>query len=135
MYEKMGGLVMTNSEDSDKLDKIKFQTAIASRSCKYGVEKCIEDAKALFKKLQGAPNEPNPYVHSSSLFMAFFFNTFFNRIPKDLTSVVYCTALKHGGENEWYFLWNKYQQSNVASEKSSLLSVLACTREIWLLTK
>ncbi|XP_066254232.1 aminopeptidase N-like [Euwallacea similis] len=116
MYEKLGGLQMTKPEASDKLDKIKFQISVASRSCKYGVEKCIEDAKALFKKLQDSPD-------NSTL------------IPKDLSSIVYCTALTYGGEKEWNFLWQKYQRSNVASEKNSLLSVLGCTREIWLLNR
>ncbi|CAG9766839.1 unnamed protein product [Ceutorhynchus assimilis] len=116
MYEKMAGLVMSHDEEFDKLDKIKFQVMIASRSCKYGVEKCIEDSKSLFKKWQEAPNDPNP-------------------IPKDLAGVIYCTALKYGGENEWNFLWHKYKQSNVATEKSNLLNILGCTREIWLLNR
>lgn len=57
MYEKMGGLEMTNDEGFDKLDKIKFQVSIASRSCKYGVEKCIDDAQDLFEKWQKTPND------------------------------------------------------------------------------
>uniref|UniRef100_A0AAR5P193 ERAP1-like C-terminal domain-containing protein n=4 Tax=Dendroctonus ponderosae TaxID=77166 RepID=A0AAR5P193_DENPD len=116
IYEKLGGLAMANEENFDKLDKIKFQVLIVSRSCRYGVEKCIEDAKTMFNKWKSAPNDTNP-------------------VPKDLRSAVYCTALKNGGENEWNFLWNKYQQSNVATERNSLLNVLGCTREIWLLSR
>lgn len=116
VYEKLGRLQMPRQEDSDKLDKIRFHVAVAAKSCKFGVESCISDSKELFKKLESSPNEPNP-------------------IPKDLTSVVYCTALKYGGENEWNFLWNKFEHSNVATEKNNLLSVLGCTREIWLLSR
>lgn len=61
-------------------------------------------------------------------------NTFF-RISKDLQGVVYCTALKHGGEEEWEFLWEKYQMSNVATEKNTILNALGCTQEIWILNR
>ncbi|KAL1491457.1 hypothetical protein ABEB36_012054 [Hypothenemus hampei] len=116
MYEKLGGLKMIQNEaNSDKLDKIKFQSLIANRSCKYGVEKCIDDATTLFKQWQENPES--------------------NTIPKDLSGTIYCTALKYGGETEWNFLWQRYQQSNVATEKNSLLNVLGCTREVWLLNR
>ncbi|KAJ8967081.1 hypothetical protein NQ314_003093 [Rhamnusium bicolor] len=56
-------------------------------------------------------------------------------IPKDLRGVVYCTSLKHGGEDEWDFLWKKYQNSNVATEKNTILSALGCSSEIWILSR
>lgn len=59
----------------------------------------------------------------------------FVRIPKDLRGVVYCTTLKHGGEEEWEFLWKHYQNSNVATEKNTILSALGCTKEVPLLTR
>lgn len=46
--------------------------------------------------------------------------------------IVYCTAISRGDENEWNFLWQQYQKSNVATEKVLILSTLGCTRQIWL---
>ncbi|XP_050303200.1 aminopeptidase N-like [Anthonomus grandis grandis] len=115
MYKRIGGLEM-NPDQAEKLDKVKMQTRIAGKSCRYGVQECVDDALTLFKKLQANPDGPNP-------------------IQKDLTSIVYCTALRHGGEKEWNFLWEKYLKSNVASEKNRILGVLGCTKEAWLLNR
>lgn len=57
----------------------------------------------------------------------------YSSIPKNLRSVVYCNAIKTGGEKEWYFVWQQYLASNTATEKNAFLDALACTREIWLL--
>lgn len=62
-------------------------------------------------------------------------NIFCISIPVDLRSVVYCSAVKVGGEPTWEFLWKRYLAANVAAEKGKLLSALGCTREIWLLHK
>lgn len=58
-----------------------------------------------------------------------------NRVPLDLRSVVYCTAIRHGSDKEWQFLWERYTNSNVGTEKSLILSSLGCSREIWLLQR
>lgn len=52
-----------------------------------------------------------------------------------MRNVVYCTAIRHGGEKQWNFLWEQYKKSNVASEKSTMLDALGCTRELWLLNR
>ena len=52
------------------------------------------------------------------------------RIDVNMKNSVYCTAVANGGENEWDFAWNRYQASNVASEKNSLLGSMACTKEV-----
>lgn len=49
--------------------------------------------------------------------------------------IVYCSAVRNGGQREWDFLWNRYQKSNVATEKSSILGALGCTKEVWLLSR
>lgn len=114
IYEKLGGLEATVS-NPEKLDSIKLQQLIVSKACLFGVSNCIAHAKNLFQKLQDDPSE--------------------NIVPKDLRGVVYCTTLKGGGEAEWDFLWQKYQNSNVATEKTTILSSLGCTEEIWLLSR
>ena len=57
------------------------------------------------------------------------------RISPNLKSVVYCTAIRVGGQSEWEFAWQRYLASNVGSEKDLLLAALGCTRETWLLSR
>jgi aminopeptidase N len=52
------------------------------------------------------------------------------RIPPDLRSVVYCSAINNGGDAEWDFLWNKYLESDVAADQVLILAALGCTRNI-----
>merc|ERR1712203_1007006 len=46
-----------------------------------------------------------------------------------------CNAISAGGAVEWDFAWKRYTASTVASEKSTLLSSLGCTKEVWLLNR
>ena len=53
----------------------------------------------------------------------------------DLKGTVYCNAVRQGGEEEWDFAWQRYLNSNVGSEKGSLLRAITCTKEPWLLNR
>ena len=55
------------------------------------------------------------------------------RIPPDLRSVVYCSAVSNGGVDEWAFLYEEFLKSNVASDQVLILSALGCTRDANLL--
>jgi aminopeptidase N len=56
-------------------------------------------------------------------------------LPRELKTIIYCQAIKAGGAEEWDFLWERYQRSNVGSEKAKLLSSLGCSSETWLLNR
>jgi aminopeptidase N len=58
-----------------------------------------------------------------------------HRIPANLRSLVSCTALANGGEEEWDFLWNRYQESIITTEQVTILSALGCTKSESLLTQ
>jgi len=58
-----------------------------------------------------------------------------NPINVNMKKSVYCTAVANGGEEEWDFAWDRYQKSNVATEKSNMLSSMGCTKEVWLLNR
>jgi aminopeptidase N len=62
-------------------------------------------------------------------------NVLFNRIPANLRSLVFCTALAHGEEEEWNFLWERYTESVIATEQVTILSALGCTKNESLLTQ
>ena len=57
------------------------------------------------------------------------------RIPPDLRSVVYCSAVSNGGEGEWNFLWDQYKKSDVSTDQVLILSALGCTNETDLLNR
>jgi hypothetical protein len=57
------------------------------------------------------------------------------RIPPDLRSVVYCSALSNGGEEEWNFLWDQYNKTNVATDQVLILAALGCTSKPDLLNR
>jgi aminopeptidase N len=59
----------------------------------------------------------------------------FNRIPANLKSLIFCTALEHGDEKEWNFLWDRYKESIITTEQVTILSALGCTRNVSLLTQ
>lgn len=44
-------------------------------------------------------------------------------------------AIRSGGEEEWNFLWEQYQNCDMESERTTILSALAYSKEIWLLNR
>ena len=56
-------------------------------------------------------------------------------IDVNLKYETYCNAISKGSENEWSFGWSRYENSQVASEKSTLLSALSCSKDVWLLNR
>lgn len=41
---------------------------------------------------------------------------------------MYCTAIKYGTSEDWYFLWNQYAAANVAVEQITILQALGCSQ-------
>ena len=59
----------------------------------------------------------------------------FLRVDVNLKYETYCNAISDGSNEEWDFAWQRYENSHVASEKSTILSALGCTKEVWLLNR
>ncbi|KAL0271356.1 UNVERIFIED_CONTAM: hypothetical protein PYX00_008471 [Menopon gallinae] len=91
---------------------------ILSWACALGHEDCVKNSVKLFKDwmLSKDPDSENP-------------------ISPNLKSIVYCTAIRVGGEKEWNFAWERYLNSNVGSEKDLILEALGCSSEIWILSR
>lgn len=87
-------------------------------ACNFGHEDCVKSAEKQFHNWR---NTPNPNKN--------------NPISPNLKMVVYCTAIRVGGQTEWDFAWQRYLETNVGSEKDLLLHALGCTRETWLLIR
>ncbi|XP_023722517.1 aminopeptidase N isoform X2 [Cryptotermes secundus] len=96
-------LTYEESDADDHVTKL-LRSSILQWACNLDHEDCVEKAKGKFHALhEGSSIKPN------------------------LQSVTYCTALRHGGEEEWNLLWDKYVKSNFATEQSLILGVLGCT--------
>ncbi|XP_043469608.1 aminopeptidase N [Leptopilina heterotoma] len=87
-------------------------------ACTFGHEDCVRNAVKQFINWRHSPNpdEENP-------------------IAPNLKSVVYCTAIRVGGQAEWDFAWQRYLTTNVGTERDILLVALGCSGETWLLSR
>ncbi|XP_015604734.1 uncharacterized protein LOC107272255 [Cephus cinctus] len=92
-------------ESDDFLDGLNRQQ-ILKYACSFGHQGCISNSVKLFATFK---------ANSSAL------------ISANLREAVYCTAIKHGDESDWNFLWKRYLNANVAAEQSVILSALGCT--------
>ncbi|KAL5020034.1 hypothetical protein ScPMuIL_002926 [Solemya velum] len=90
------------------------RSLISGVACHNGIQSCISEAQLQYRKWMQMPDQ--------------------NTIDPDLRSVVYCTAIQHGGIEEWEFGYGQYKVSDIAAEKDRLRSALACSRETWILS-
>ncbi|KAM6202406.1 aminopeptidase N [Rhynchocyon petersi] len=58
-----------------------------------------------------------------------------NTIHPNLRSTVYCNAIALGGEKEWDFAWEQFQNATVVNEADKLRSALACSNKVWILNR
>ncbi|XP_075887548.1 aminopeptidase Ey-like [Nelusetta ayraudi] len=86
-----------------------------SLACSSGLEDCKTLTTGMFRELMQNPTN--------------------NTINPNLKSVVYCNAIKEGGEEEWDFAWALFQNATIATEAEKLMHALACTTEPWLLNR
>ncbi|XP_048024730.1 alanyl (membrane) aminopeptidase-like b [Megalobrama amblycephala] len=89
------------------------QVNAISVACSNGLPQCITMATSLFEDYKNGTNMIHP----------------------NLRRAIYCSAIAAGDEDDWEFVWNKYQRATVAAEKDKLRYALSCTKEIWLLNR
>ncbi|XP_056642792.1 aminopeptidase N-like [Diorhabda sublineata] len=100
-------------EEDDHLFTLKRELSL-KLACQLGHLECIGMSRALFLAYKLYSTEP----------------------PKELKSIVYCTALQQSEkEDDWLLLWNDYIKSDSDSERTVLLRALACTTNSTLLNK
>ncbi|XP_043289825.1 aminopeptidase N [Venturia canescens] len=114
VYEQVG---FKDNADDPQL-KVFTRIDVLSWACTFGHDDCVRSALRAFQEWQNSPDPDRS-----------------NPISPNLKSVVYCTAIRVGGQAEWDFAWERYQKTNVGSEKDLLLSALGCTRETWILSR
>nr|CAD7455286.1 unnamed protein product [Timema tahoe] len=111
LYNSLEFQVRSTDDHVTKL----LRTSVLSWACTFDHEGCVSNATQHFAQMMA---DPENYI-----------------IPADLTSVTYCTSLRHGGETEWEYLWQKYLTSTVSTEQVLLLSALGCTTQETLINR
>ncbi|KAJ8889370.1 hypothetical protein PR048_008869 [Dryococelus australis] len=104
VYQTVGLQENTTDSHPAKL----HSNQILSWACKYGDGNCVNMATSHFANLMA---DPVNYL-----------------VPPDLKIIVYCNALRQGGETEFNFLWNRYLTHTVNAERLIILAVMGCTR-------
>ncbi|KAH8311196.1 hypothetical protein KR044_004792 [Drosophila immigrans] len=101
-------------EDSDNRHHVAHKTLISRWACRFNHADCVKGALKYYHRwfILNNPDETNP-------------------VPQNLRSVIYCTAIGHGDADDWNFLWRRYTNSTVASEKRLLLLSLSCSRKVY----
>ncbi|KAH8346459.1 hypothetical protein KR084_000853 [Drosophila pseudotakahashii] len=117
IYEHLNGINDTDSSIQQP-DKILLRTMVADWACSYQVSDCVTQSLSYFRNWQSkaSPDENNP-------------------VPIAFRSIVYCTSIEHGSDEDWEFLWTRYQKANVAIEKQTILDSLSCSLEVWQLQR
>jgi len=100
--------------DSSIVEQYRQRDAV-SRACSYNVGDCRAKAKELVTTWMSDPDN--------------------NPISPNLRDTAYCYAVKQGDEAVWDFIFEKFQNENVAGEQIKLLRSLGCTDEMWLLQR
>lgn len=55
------------------------------------------------------------------------------RLPSDYSAVIYTVGVMEGGLEEWDYVWNRSQATNVAVEREMLMDALGQSQKPWLL--
>ncbi|CAL8109596.1 unnamed protein product [Orchesella dallaii] len=113
-YQRVG---FTESSSDPLLLKL-HRTNMIRWACNMEHEDCIANAAQLFTTWMNKADPDND-----------------NPIPTNFRRTIYCSAIKRGGQKEWDFLWQRYLKSNVASDKSSIMISLSCSKDPWILNR
>ncbi|KAJ8960559.1 hypothetical protein NQ318_013848 [Aromia moschata] len=114
MDDLYDSLPLGSVNDTDQIGTLK-QVLAYTWMCRVDHTPCINDAKKLFSEYKQTNVRPD----------------------KNLRSFVYCNALKNSDDaDDWKFLWDAYTNaSDLATERSTIISALGCTRYTSTLTE
>ena len=96
-------LTFEASKDDDHLT-ILTRRSVLSWLCKYEHPECVNTAKAKFDEWVKNPAD--------------------NKIDPNVRDVVYATAVRLGGKQEWDFLWGQFLEETIDSERLKLINAM-----------
>lgn len=106
MSEIYNHLKFIENPSTERRTDIYNRVNVLTWACKYGHEDCIKISKEQFGKVKAG-----------------------TKIPKDQRSIVYCNAVRHGGQAEFDVLYNKFKIEDIAAEQLNQLIGMACTKD------
>lgn len=56
-----------------------------------------------------------------------------NRLPPDMSQLIYSVGIREGGAMEWDYMWNKTRTTDVTTESEMMMDSLAQSQKPWLL--
>lgn len=111
---------LAEPKDPNSLQENQMQRAVVNLACAYNLDECVKSSKELFNEFMNAKMENKDSE---------------NKIPTNVRPSVYCTAIYHGAEKEWDFIFNLYKKEQNANERNTMLSALTCSRIPWILSR
>lgn len=90
----------------DRRTDIYNRVNILARLCRYGHEDCISESKKAFED----------------------YSIRYKKVAKDHRGVVYCNAIRYGGDEEFNFLFEKLLLEDVAAEQLNIMNALGCSK-------
>lgn len=113
-YEELGFEI----DNDDDYTDILTQVSVINAMCQYDHPDCIQEALEMFDdwKSESDPDSNNP-------------------IHPDLKDVVYEVGARKEGYDAWSFLWSRLENTNVAAERTKLLTAMGKSEEENILIK
>jgi hypothetical protein len=102
IYQKLSFYPKNNDTRTDIYNRVNILTWL----CKYNHTECRMNATQAF----------DDYVN------------YYKKVPKDHRVVVYCNAIRYGGDTEFLYLFNKFLTEEVAAEQLNILNALGCSK-------
>ncbi|XP_068247585.1 aminopeptidase N-like [Palaemon carinicauda] len=81
-------------------------------ACELGHVYCVEGAKELYKTWMLDPQH--------------------NQLASSYMKLVCCTAIAHGGQQEWEFAWQQFKEIEGNDQKDNLIKALSCNKDFTL---
>eukprot|EP00095_Tigriopus_kingsejongensis_P012300 maker-scaffold692_size110616-snap-gene-0.19 protein:Tk12300 transcript:maker-scaffold692_size110616-snap-gene-0.19-mRNA-1 annotation:"aminopeptidase n" len=116
LYNRLG----FDPKPSDSHLDVYLRSNVVSWACSIGIQECKSKTQVEFRRWmdQIKPDDEGA-----------------NPVDVNLKRPVYCYAIAQGGEEEWDFGWQRYLNSNVGTEKATILNALSCSKELWILNR
>ncbi|XP_017023713.1 aminopeptidase Ey-like [Drosophila kikkawai] len=117
LYQELNGINDTFGSIQSQ-NVLLLKTELVDFACMTQVSDCVSRSKDYFREWRSVanPDETNP-------------------VPIEVRGTVYCTAIKHGSDEDWEFLWTRYLKTNVAADRDTILLSLTCTQNERLLQR
>uniref|UniRef100_A0A670ZHM4 Aminopeptidase n=1 Tax=Pseudonaja textilis TaxID=8673 RepID=A0A670ZHM4_PSETE len=115
LFEHFRDITLNWTQIPDGLMNQYNQILAISTACSYGVPECNQLASSWFEAWRKDPS--------------------INRIPPNLRSAIYCSAIRTGGQEAWDFAWDMFGRAQVISEADRLRSALTCSQVPWILQR